>query len=522
MNESEMESTLKVGANGSQRNFRPSRLPFSLCFDQGKEFSPAYRLAYPQAIRPICGPPVVMSRVQLYHIKLGTKPEGVEAHSKWVCSVSPTDICAYSDGSSIGHGRSSWGFVLQRGDVTFEKGRGALHGGKLYDAEIVGATAALKAAILARRFWEKKIFVLLDNQAVVQALQIGKTTSCLQKTRICHHVARKVNAVVRLVPGHSKITVNEEADEQARAALQELPAPQSTPEYITLAYLRRLMYQRRQDLIDERWSKVSPARYKELDLQMRRRRPPELHLSRRLLHGLLAARTGHGDFAAYYRRFHHEDANLKCDCGLENSPTHSFRCRKNAAQDVSPQNLSNYRTDPVSWTCGCEAFLLSRFFICKHIVSCFVEIQKPVQLFSKIRRQRSYPFWVESQLNLSPEFEASTNSVFINTVEESVIAPISYFDDFEPRQGPQKKDQLASLEEDEPEPLNIPEFNTKIQLYWNRFNTQPDNGNFKYVEKFMIMMAGILTHFEEIEQLENCRGMPMPWSAKMILPTIYC
>ncbi|KAI1002860.1 hypothetical protein K3495_g5342 [Podosphaera aphanis] len=271
----------------------------------------------------------------VYHIKLGTKAEGVEAHSKWVSSVSPTNFCAYLDGSSVGHGRSSWGFILQQGGVMFEKGRDALHGGEVYDTEIVGNTAALRAAIQARRFGEK-IFILLDNQAAVHALQTGKSTSCLQKTRIFHHVASKVNAVVRCVPGHSKITGNEEADVQARAALQELPAPQNTPEYISLAYLRRLMYQRRQDLIDGWWSKVSPARYKELDLQMRRRKPPQLHLSRRLLHGLLAARIGHGDFAAYHRRFHHEIANLECDCdcdcGFENSPTHFFRCRKNAAQ----------------------------------------------------------------------------------------------------------------------------------------------------------------------------------------------
>ncbi|KAI1002761.1 hypothetical protein K3495_g5442 [Podosphaera aphanis] len=209
----------------------------------------------------------------------------------------------------------------------FDSSDGALHGGEVHDAEIVGATAALRAAIQARRFGEK-IFVLLDNQAAVHALQTGKSTSCLQKTRIFHHVASKVNAVVRWVPDHSKITGNEEADEQARAALEELLAPQTTPEYITLTYLRRLMYQRRQDLIDGWWSKVSPARYKGLDFQMRRRKPPELHLSRRLLHGLLAARTGYGDFAAYHRRFHHENANLECDCGLENSPTHFFRCRK--------------------------------------------------------------------------------------------------------------------------------------------------------------------------------------------------
>ncbi|KAI0994969.1 hypothetical protein K3495_g13213 [Podosphaera aphanis] len=236
-----------VGTLKYKRKARVTKYPGSLM----SRVQRAYRLLPPAELAEPLPPPV-------YHIKLGTKPEGVEAHSKWVCSVSPTDICAYSDGSSIGHGRSSLGFVLQRGGVTFEKGRGALHGGEVYDAEIVGATAALKAAILARRFGEK-IFVLLDNQAAVQALQTGESTSCLQKIRIFHHVARKVNAVVRWVPGHSKITGNEEADEQARAALQELPAPQSTPEYITLAYLRRLMYQRRQDLIDEWWSKVSPA-----------------------------------------------------------------------------------------------------------------------------------------------------------------------------------------------------------------------------------------------------------------------
>ena len=46
---------------------------------------------------------------------------------------------------------------------------------------------------------------------------------------------------------------------------------------------------------------------------MRRRKPPELGLSRHLIHGLIAARTGHGNFAAHHRRFHHEDATLECD-----------------------------------------------------------------------------------------------------------------------------------------------------------------------------------------------------------------
>ena len=101
-----------------------------------------------------------------YINKLGSKLEAVDAHSQWVSSISSTDICAYSDGSSVGHGRSSWGYVLQRGETTFERGNGIVHGGEVYDAELHGAAAALQAALTARRAGEK-IFVLLDNQAAV-------------------------------------------------------------------------------------------------------------------------------------------------------------------------------------------------------------------------------------------------------------------------------------------------------------------------------------------------------------------
>lgn len=133
------------------------------------------------------------------------------------------------------------------------------------------------------------------------------------------------------MPGHCKIRGIEEADvdadAEARAALLLLPIRETSPSHITLAYLRRLMHQRRQKLIDEWWSTASPLRYRELDLQMRHKKPPELTLPRRLLHHLLAARSGHGDFAAYHRRFHHDDAILECECGRETSPTHFVCCR---------------------------------------------------------------------------------------------------------------------------------------------------------------------------------------------------
>ena len=36
---------------------------------------------------------------------------------------------------------------------------------------------------------------------------------------------------------------------------------------------------------------------------------------------LLAAWSGHGDFAAYHRRFGHLDAQMRCRCGQPTAPT---------------------------------------------------------------------------------------------------------------------------------------------------------------------------------------------------------
>lgn len=79
----------------------------------------------------------------------------------------------------------SWGYVLQRGGITFERNKGTLHGGEVYDAEIYGATVAVHAALTARK-GDERIFVLLDNQAVVRALKTGITSSSLRITRTFH------------------------------------------------------------------------------------------------------------------------------------------------------------------------------------------------------------------------------------------------------------------------------------------------------------------------------------------------
>ena len=87
------------------------------------------------------------------------------------------------------------------------------------------------------------------------------------------------------------------------------------------------MNQKRQMLLDQFWDESCPPRYRELDLMMRRKKPPELSLPRRLLFEVIAARTGHGNFAAYHRRFNNPNANMKCSCGEEITPTNFMRCK---------------------------------------------------------------------------------------------------------------------------------------------------------------------------------------------------
>lgn len=67
--------------------------------------------------------------------------------------------------------------------------------------------------------------------------------------------------------------------------------------------------------------------------------PPELSIPRQQLGHLLAARSGHGDFAEYHRRLKREDALLMCSCGADKTPRHFLEFLFNP-------NLPPYSRDP--------------------------------------------------------------------------------------------------------------------------------------------------------------------------------
>jgi hypothetical protein len=75
------------------------------------------------------------------------------------------------------------------------------------------------------------------------------------------------------------------------------------------------------------WLSAAPQTYQDLCIASSPQCPDELKIPRPLLARILAARTGHGDFATYHELFHHEDAYLLCRCGARKSPIHFFFSR---------------------------------------------------------------------------------------------------------------------------------------------------------------------------------------------------
>ena len=127
-----------------------------------------------------------------------------------------------------------------------------------------------------------------------------------------------MNSLVCWCPGHRGLRGNELADKLAGAACQLLTS-QST---MSVARAKSSLKAHFKNAFQTFWAQNAPDRYQALGLSASIGPPPELSLPRRLLGYLLAAWSGHRDFASYYFHFNHNDAWLKCRCGFDKSPKH--------------------------------------------------------------------------------------------------------------------------------------------------------------------------------------------------------
>ena len=133
--------------------------------------------------------------------------------------------------------------------------------------------------------------------------------------------------------------------------LKQACATPSLPLSPTISRAKRDIISRYKASVSLYWSQNAPERYQKLGINANIGSSPELKsLNRYALGRLLAARSGHGDFADYHCRFQHSDALLICACGLEKSPEHFFRRLNRSRSRLCSGN--KHPTTGIRWILG--------------------------------------------------------------------------------------------------------------------------------------------------------------------------
>ncbi|KAI1005054.1 hypothetical protein K3495_g3162 [Podosphaera aphanis] len=175
-------------------------------------------------------------------------------------------------------------------------------------AETSNSVAATPPATLAT---DKRPVDFYRQRRALEAAELWKS-----RPRLPHISEGQIH--IRWVPGHVGIKGNEFADLEAKKGAA-MPSPH--PPEFSFSSLRRWHTEQNKIARDKWWQTSRPPAYTQLEIANAPIFHRELLLCRKDLGRVLAARMGHGDFAAYHTRFNHEDATLNCLCGSAKSPT---------------------------------------------------------------------------------------------------------------------------------------------------------------------------------------------------------
>lgn len=266
------------------------------------------------------------------------KEEAAEKFKVWADSLPPNHTVVYTDGSrlsmrgdphtSLGVG---YGYAIYRDKKLVHAGCRPLDRAEVFDAEAEGAAKGVAKA--SELFPQDPITVCLDNSAVIYGLHGNPPASSQAAFLDYYDTARKHKATVRSkwAPGHMGIPGNEMADILAKRGASAPPPTDLPP---TRSFIKRHAGIENRAAFATWWTENRPYRYQFFNLAASLKPTKELQLPRNELHHLLAARSGHGDFADYHEKFNHNDALLLCSCGKKKTPTHIFSCQK--ARRIAP------------------------------------------------------------------------------------------------------------------------------------------------------------------------------------------
>ena len=290
-----------------------------------------------------------------------TKEQAAKDFENFLSKIPGSDLQVFSDGSkreavdgATGSGSVIYQYNLQLDRQIFSLGLNA----EVFNAEAAAALKGAQAAILlpSARF-ATDLWIFLDNLEVAMRLgshSTGSSQSIFEdfrkvasdwplRPRLPH--TRPGSVRIRWVPGHLNIPGNEAADKAAKEGAA-LPPPADA--LCTLASLKRIAKLNAKQARSRLWTTTAPISYTDLHIK-HSNRTDMLHLDRKILGYILAARSQHGDFAAYHTRFNHENAYMLCSCGKRKSPLHFYFCKIGKAQKTLSKNSPS---ETIPWLLG--------------------------------------------------------------------------------------------------------------------------------------------------------------------------